>query len=133
GLQLVITSVKVGSLLFIIVLPFLALLWVSSGTRAADPERLKPAWPPADQLRFSLLGGFATALLAAQWAYHGWQNIAPVAEEVKEPHRNLPRSLLIGTAIVVALYLGANLAYSLVLEQRDMTLMKDDPTAQRTA
>src|SRR5205085_7956719 len=133
GLQLVITLVKVGSLLLIIVLPFLALLWLSNGTRAADPERLKPAWPSANQLGFSLLGGFASALLAAQWAYHGWQNIAPVAEEIKEPQRNIPRSLLIGTAIVVALYLGANLADSLVLEQRDMTLMTDDPAAQRTA
>ena len=133
GLQLVITLVKVGSLLFIIVLPFLALLWVSSESRAADPERLKPAWPSGDKLNFSLLGGFASALLAAQWAYHGWQNIAPVAEEVKEPQRNIPRSLLIGTAIVVALYLGANLAYSLVLKQDDMKLMKDDPEAQRTA
>jgi amino acid transporter len=134
GLQLVITLVKVGSLLFIIVLPFLALLWVSGGSsRAADPARLEPAWPNREQLTFSLLGGFASALLAAQWAYHGWQNLAPVAEEVKEPQRNLPRSLLIGTAIVVALYLGANLGYSLVLTQRDMELMKDDPEAQRTA
>src|SRR5262249_39983617 len=68
GLQLVITLVKVGSLLFIIVLPFLGLLWLSGGTtRAADPARLEPAWPDRDQLTFSLLGSFASALLAAQW------------------------------------------------------------------
>ncbi|MBI1915672.1 MAG: amino acid permease [Planctomycetes bacterium] len=134
GLQLVITLVKVGSLLFIIALPFLAFLWVSgSGTRAANPARLEPSWPDREQLTFNLLGGFASALLAAQWAYHGWQNLAPVAEEVKEPQRNIPRSLLTGTAIVVALYLGANLAYSLVLTQDEMKGMKEDAALQQAA
>src|SRR5260370_39422699 len=95
GLQLVITLVKVGSLLFIIALPFLALLWVAGGaTRAANPARLEPTWPDREQLTFSLLGGFASALLAAQWAYHGSQNLGPVAEEVKEPHRHSSRSPL---------------------------------------
>ena len=51
------------------------------------------------------------------WAYHGWMNIAPVAGEVTNPQRNIPLAFLAGVGIVIFLYLGANLAYSLVIPQ----------------
>jgi amino acid transporter len=70
-----------------------------------------------------------TALLAVLWAYHGWMNVAPVAEEVREPQRNLPLALIGGTLTVIVLYLGANLAYHLVLEPWEMAAMKDTPVA----
>ena len=61
------------------------------------------------------LAGFGAAMLGALWAYDGWNNVAPLAGEVRDPQRNLPRSFLLGTAIVGALYLFANLAYYYVL------------------
>src|SRR5262245_11163876 len=120
GLQLLVTLVKVGSLLFIIALPFVAVWLVAAGTpganpRAADVANLKPAWPDAGAFDLTMLRRFATALLAVLWAYHGWMNLAPVAEEVKEPQRNIPRALLIGTAILIFLYVGTSFAYSAVL------------------
>ncbi len=128
GLQLFITLVKVGSLLFFIALPFVAVFLVSEGTpaspRSADAENLRPVWPGWDMFNFALLSGFMTALLGVQWAYHGWMNIAPVAEEIKQPQRNIPLSLLVGTSVIIALYLGTNLAYSLVLTQGEMKAMK---------
>jgi amino acid transporter len=54
---------------------------------------------------------FLLAMVAILWAYDGWADLAFVGGEVKDPLRNLPRALLIGTAIVVVLYLGANLVY----------------------
>lgn len=63
-------------------------------------------------------GGFAgvgAAMLGALWAYDGWNNVAPVAGEVRDPQRNLPRIFLGATAIVMALYLFANAAYFYVL------------------
>src|SRR5262245_25232029 len=135
GLQLIITLVKVGSLLFFILLPFVAVLLVSGGAevpRTADPARLNPVWPERDELSPNLLSGFASALLAVLWAYHGWMNIAPVAEEVKNPQRNLPLSLLTGTGIVVGLYLGTNLAYALVLTQDEMKGMKAGAKQEQT-
>jgi amino acid transporter len=59
------------------------------------------------------------------WAYHGWQNISPVAEEIRNPQRNIPLALLAGVGIVLALYLGANFAYSLVLKPEEMQAMKE--------
>ncbi len=61
------------------------------------------------------LAGFIAALVAALWAYDGWNNLNMVAGEVKNPQRNLPRALIYGTALVMAIYLLTNLAYFLVL------------------
>jgi len=59
--------------------------------------------------------GVGLALVAALWAYNGFQDMLPVAGEVRDPGRALPRALLAGTAVVVAVYLSANAAYLYVL------------------
>ena len=59
--------------------------------------------------------GFFAALVAALWAYDGWNNLAMVASEVRQPQRNLPFALITGTFVVVCIYLMANLAYFRVL------------------
>lgn len=58
---------------------------------------------------------FGVALIGVLWAYQGWHQLSYNAGEVKDPERVLPRSYLIGTLIVVAAYLSANLAYLRVL------------------
>src|SRR5207244_4508333 len=70
--------------------------------------------PQEPAFRFTIAGFFA-ALVAALWAYDGWNNVSMVASEVREPQRNLPRALIWGTAIVIAIYLLANCAYFHVL------------------
>jgi amino acid transporter len=119
-LQLFITLVKVGSLLAILALPFA--LWGRWEEPAAPPAVGKAA------TSFTL-AGFATALLGVLWAYHGWMNIAPVAEEVRCPQRNIPLALLAGVGIIIFLYLGANLAYYLVLPWDTIAGLKDTPVA----
>ena len=57
------------------------------------------------------IAGFGAAMLGALWAYDGWQNVASLAGEVRNPQRNLPRAFVGGTLIVAALYLFVNLAY----------------------
>jgi basic amino acid/polyamine antiporter, APA family len=57
------------------------------------------------------IAGFGAAMLGALWAYDGWQNVAPLAGEVRDPQRNLPRAFVGGTLAVAALYLLVNLAY----------------------
>ncbi|MBZ5609598.1 MAG: amino acid permease [Acidobacteriia bacterium] len=61
------------------------------------------------------IAGFFAALVAALWAYDGWNNVVMVASEVRQPQRNLPLALIIGTLAVVAVYLLTNLAYFRVL------------------
>ena len=63
--------------------------------------------------------GFFVALVAALWAYDGWNNLGMAASEVQRPQRNLPLALLAGTLTVIAVYLAANLAYFFVLPAAD--------------
>jgi APA family basic amino acid/polyamine antiporter len=57
------------------------------------------------------IAGFGAAMLGALWAYDGWQNVAPLAGEVRDPQRNLPRAFVGGMLVVAALYLLVNVAY----------------------
>jgi amino acid transporter len=59
--------------------------------------------------------GFGVALIAVLWAYDGWADLTFIAGEVERPERTMPRALLTGTLLVVALYLLINLAYLYVL------------------
>ena len=62
-----------------------------------------------------LASAFFAALVPTMFAYGGWQNASFVAEEIREPERKLPRAILVGVAIVIAVYVGANVAYVHVL------------------
>ena len=66
------------------------------------------------------IAGFFAALVAALWAYDGWNNVAMVSSEIKNPERNLPRALILGTLAVVVIYLLANAAYFFVLSAQDV-------------
>jgi basic amino acid/polyamine antiporter, APA family len=64
--------------------------------------------------------GFGVALIAVLWAYDGWADLTFIAGEVKDPARVLPRALLIGTLIIIVLYVAVNLAYLYVLPINEM-------------
>jgi amino acid transporter len=100
------TWLKVASLVAIGLLPFVV--------RQAHFEYLTPSWSGSKPLT---LAGFGAALLGVMWAYHGWMNLSPLGEELRDPQRSVPRALLLGVGIVMAVYLFANLAYALVLPQ----------------
>lgn len=75
---------------------------------------------------------FAAALLAVMWTYNGWHVIAPVAEEVRDPKRAIPRALLIGSATLTALYLAAVLAYHGTLPLTDVISASRDGVLPQT-
>ncbi len=71
--------------------------------------------PKSGPLNFGLLGAFGVGLVASLWAYKGWEAATYSAGEVKNPQRNLPLGILVGTISVIVLYLLANLAYLYIL------------------
>jgi amino acid transporter len=126
-LQLLVTLVKVVSLVALAVLPFVAARLAGMGAARPDPANLEPVWPAGvAEVGF---GGLGIAFLGVLWAYHGWMNVAQIAEEVRRPQRNLPLALLVGVGVVIALYLGANLAFSLVLPREEMAALKQTPVS----
>jgi APA family basic amino acid/polyamine antiporter len=59
--------------------------------------------------------GFMAALVAALWAYDGWNDLNMVAGEIRKPERDIPIALIAGVAIVGALYILVNAAVQYVL------------------
>jgi amino acid transporter len=57
------------------------------------------------------VGLYGLALVSVLWAYDGWGDLSYVSGEVRDPERNLPRALFLGTLGVVVIYLAANAAY----------------------
>ncbi len=103
--QVVGTFLKVLALSIMIILP----IALSKG----DMANWSPVLPDADhKMSFA---GFLAAMVAVLWAYDGWVNVTPLAEELTNPQKQLPRALAGGVAILIFLYLGTTLAYHAVL------------------
>jgi APA family basic amino acid/polyamine antiporter len=56
-------------------------------------------------------GVFGLALISVMWAYDGFADLTFASGEVKDPQRNLPRAIIIGTLLIIGIYLTANAAY----------------------
>jgi APA family basic amino acid/polyamine antiporter len=108
--QVAVTAVKLALIAFVILA---GLFYSGAPAPAAPPLPAEPAAP-------SLFAGFIAALVAALWAYDGWNNVGMVASEVRNPQRNLPIALIGGTAGVIAIYMLANWAYFRVLSPAEV-------------
>jgi APA family basic amino acid/polyamine antiporter len=71
--------------------------------------------PGPGPFNLPLLGAFGVGLVASLWAYKGWEAATYSAGEVKNPQKNLPMGILIGTIAVIVLYVLANLAYLYIM------------------
>ena len=56
-----------------------------------------------------------TAMLAAFWAYQGWSSIGFIGGEIKEPHKNIPKGIALGTLLVIGIYFIVNMTYLSIL------------------
>ncbi len=101
--QVAVTAVKVALIGFIVVVGL-----------AAGRSAGAVAQPAAAGASLTVASFFA-ALVAALWAYDGWNNVSMVASEIRQPQRNLPLALIWGTLSVICIYLLVNLAYFAVL------------------
>ncbi len=100
-IQVAVTVVKVALIAFIIF----------AGLALGTPHAITAPVPHGPLTA----AGFFAALVAALWAYDGWNNVSMVASEIRHPQRNLPRALIGGTIAVIVIYLLANAAYFHVL------------------
>ncbi|XP_072757907.1 b(0,+)-type amino acid transporter 1 isoform X1 [Anoplolepis gracilipes] len=65
-------------------------------------------------------GRLATAFYTGLWAYDGWNNLNYVTEEIKNPSKNLPRSIMIGIPLVTLCYALINVSYLAVMSPSEM-------------
>ncbi len=64
---------------------------------------------------FALLGAMGATLINSLFSSDAWNNVTFIAGEIKEPQKNIPRSLFLGTLLVTVVYILANLAYLALL------------------
>ena len=121
GLQVLGTILKVGALLTMIALPFLL--------NRAEPSNLSPVWKPASGTIGFL--AFMQAMVSILWAYDGWVNSACLAEEIQNPERNIPVSLISGVCLLIFLYLAITVSYHLVLPMQEIAAASTDRGSPR--
>jgi APA family basic amino acid/polyamine antiporter len=100
GVQNVSTAIKAGAILLMSV----ALVVAGRGYTAAPA-----VWP--DEMSASLLSGIGLAMIGVLWAYEGWQYVTFSAGEARDAQRTFPRAIVAGTAVLIAIYMLANVAY----------------------
>lgn len=128
GVQVVVTSVKVTALVLIALLPLI--VWLVPASKAEvvpDPARFAPVWP-TDWSNFSF-AAFAAAMIAIMWPYNGWTNVAPLAGEIRDPQRNVPRAFVGGMLVLIAVYTSVNVSYYLAMTGPDMARVGDTPVS----
>jgi APA family basic amino acid/polyamine antiporter len=87
--------------------------WWDSWANGWNPQAAQPGLGAAGALALVMLLG--RAMTGPLFAQSAWNNVTFTGSEIRDPGRNLPRSLLVGCAVVVGLYLLANLAYVVTL------------------
>lgn len=146
-LQLLFTAIKAGSLGLVAAVPFVLIPFAE---RSVDPANYASTYEartrdgrdtagsdnaetdrPAAMYRSESKSTFATVgviLLMVMWAYNGWHGITPLAEEVRDPQRNIPFALFGGIGVLIVLYLAANFAYHGVLSMDEMAAAGQNAT-----
>ena len=110
-IQNVFTMIKIGTIFILITLGFI----IGKGTAinfSINPEGLSFG---------KLIIGFGLALVSISWAYDGWNNLNFVAGEIKNPRRNLPLALIIGTVSITFIYFLVNYIYLYSLSIDEMS------------
>lgn len=94
--QLAFTVLKIGMIVGIAVVAFRTPSgsWANFGTTFAGAK--------------GGMAGFMAALVAALWAYDGWNDLNMVSEEIERPEKNIPVALVLGVGVVAVLYMGMN-------------------------
>jgi APA family basic amino acid/polyamine antiporter len=101
GIQNVLTVIKIGALLAIVLLGF----------SIGRGQPVDFSFNPAGISITAVISGFAIALIAVAWAFDGWNNINFVAGEIRNPQKNIPRALIWGTVITTVIYALVNYIY----------------------
>jgi len=108
AIQVLLTSLKVGAIVLIVVGGILL------GTKHSQAAQLDIPSVSAP-LAMGTIGVLLTALVPAMWAYNGFNDLGDLGEEILHPQKNIPRAIILGLLTVGVLYLLANVVYFRIL------------------
>jgi len=125
--QNVFTITKVSAMVLLILAAFLFF----KGRFGNFLPLLKPVLPAASGL--PLFAALAVAMSKALFAYDAWNSVSFVAEEVRDPRRNIPRAMFIGSAVVALVNTLITMAYLYVIPIGRMAVVGENRIAAATA
>ncbi len=113
GFQRVMTFLKVAVII----------LFILSGLFGIfnNPSFSISVLPKTGDFSYIFSGGFASSLVFVMYAYSGWNASSYLSAEIKDPGKNLPKSILIGTLVVTLLYLLLNYVFLYTVPMSEMT------------
>jgi len=97
--QIFLTALKIATIIAILVL----------GVMANNPTSDRPAF--VESPAHGPMVAFLTALVPVMYAYNGFQNLGQLGGEVLSPKKNIPRAVIVGTLVVIVLYVTINWVY----------------------
>jgi APA family basic amino acid/polyamine antiporter len=109
AIQVLLTSLKIGTILLIVVTGFLF------GKQQAIAAAPIITGHGLASFHLGTIGAVLTALVPAMWAYNGFNDLGDVGEEILHPEKNIPRAIILGLLTVGGLYLLANVVYFRIL------------------
>jgi APA family basic amino acid/polyamine antiporter len=109
GIQVLLTSLKMGTILVIVV----------AGVLLGKPHVIQSA-PLVTPFGLGTIGALLTAMVPAMWAYNGFNDLGDLGEEILHPQKNIPRAIILGLLTVGGLYLLANVVYFHILPFADL-------------
>jgi APA family basic amino acid/polyamine antiporter len=87
---------------------------------AIAASRTTPQWTPVVPAVPHPAAAFGVAMIAVLWTNDAWYCVTWIAGEMKDPQRNLPRSLFLGIGLLTLIYLVVNVAYFYALPMHDL-------------
>ena len=77
----------------------------------------------------SAAGALGSTLLAVLFAFEGWTNVGAIAGEMRDPAHDLPRAIVGGVSIIMAVYLAINIAYLWVIPAEELMVLESPAAA----
>jgi APA family basic amino acid/polyamine antiporter len=135
-IQTTFTVAKLASLFGLIVFGIVFLkpdVWSANWTNSWTLQSLTPSGETGNYTIYAALGAVAVAMVGSIFSSDAWNNVTFIAGEIKNPARNIGWSLFLGTFIVTAIYVLANIMYTAVLPMQEIAGAEKDRVAVAAA
>ncbi|MBA63165.1 MAG: hypothetical protein CMJ76_12475 [Planctomycetaceae bacterium] len=117
------TVVKVLVLVFISILPFISMFGANETFSLTNFESV----PVSEDRSDSVIQMLTLVMLSVMWAYSGGWMVTSVAEEIKQPEKNLSFALIGGALVLMFIYIAVNIAFHGIFSLDEMFAIKNDP------
>lgn len=127
-IQTCFTLAKIAALLALIIFGLFAAdksIWDANWQTGFSLQKMEPG-QLVPYAGFAVLGAIAGSMVGSLFSSDSWNNVTFIAGEIKNPERNIGRSLFLGTLLVTVIYVATNLIYISILPMQGIAFAEND-------